>query len=137
VARLLGITIVGAVLRTQQGASLRAGAGPVRAFVDGYHTGLLVTIALMAAGVLVSYLTLHPRTAASGGPASERPAAGITAAGITVAGEAEGIGESLGELVVRRSSPHLGPAHGPAPDPWRNPGPAAGMTARDPGLAGS
>jgi len=94
----------------------------VRAFVDGYHTGLLVTIALMAAGVLVSYLTLHPRTAASGGPASERPAAGITAAGITVAGEAEGIGESLGELVVRRSSPHLGPAHGPAPDPWRNPG---------------
>jgi hypothetical protein len=33
----------------------------VHAFLDGYHTGLLVTIGLMAAGVAVSYLTLRPR----------------------------------------------------------------------------
>lgn len=39
----------------------RAGVGPLRAFVDGYHAGLLVTIALLAAGVVISYLTLRPR----------------------------------------------------------------------------
>jgi EmrB/QacA subfamily drug resistance transporter len=61
VAGLLGITVIGAVLRTRQAASLRAGADPVHAFLDGYHTGLLVTIGLMAAGVVVSYLTLRPR----------------------------------------------------------------------------
>src|SRR5580698_6487757 len=48
-AGLLGITVIGAVLRTRQAAAVRAGAGPVRAFVDGYHAGLLVTIALLAA----------------------------------------------------------------------------------------
>jgi hypothetical protein len=65
----------------------------VHAFLDGYHTGLLVTIALMAAGVVVSYLTLRPR-AASARLASE-PMAEITAVG-----ELEDIGESLGELVI-------------------------------------
>ena len=34
----------------------------MHAFVDGYHTGLLVTIALLAAGVVLSYLTLRPRS---------------------------------------------------------------------------
>jgi MFS family permease len=90
VAGLLGITVIGAVLRTRQAASLRAGAGPVHAFLDGYHTGLLVTIVLMAAGVLVSYLTLRPRPARSAEPAVH----------ITAAGEIEAIGESLGELVI-------------------------------------
>jgi hypothetical protein len=33
----------------------------VHAFVDGYHTGLLVTIALLAVGVGLSYVTLRPR----------------------------------------------------------------------------
>src|SRR6516164_7418742 len=93
VAGLLGITIIGAVLRTAQGASARAGAGPVHAFLDGYHTGLLVTIVLMAAGVVVSYLTLRPRTA----PArlASEPMAEVTAVS-----EIEAIGESLGELVI-------------------------------------
>src|SRR5207245_11512697 len=59
VAGLLGITVIGAVLRTAQGASARGGADPVHAFLDGYHTGLFVTIGLMAAGVAVSYLTLR------------------------------------------------------------------------------
>ena len=64
VAGLLGITVIGAVLSTRRGAALRSGADPAHAFLDGYHTGLLVTIALMAAGVVVSYLTLRPRAGA-------------------------------------------------------------------------
>jgi EmrB/QacA subfamily drug resistance transporter len=90
VAGLLGITVIGAVLRTRQAASLRAGAGPVHAFLDGYHTGLLVTIVLMAGGVLVSYLTLRPRRAGSAEQAVQ----------VTAVGEIEAIGESLGELVI-------------------------------------
>jgi hypothetical protein len=38
VAGLLGITVIGAVLRTREGASLRSGASPVHAFLDGYLT---------------------------------------------------------------------------------------------------
>jgi len=68
VAGLLGITVIGAVLRTAQGASARGGADPVHAFLDGYHTGLLVTIGLMVAGVAVSYLTLRPRGRAESEP---------------------------------------------------------------------
>src|SRR6266566_744725 len=64
VAGLLGITVIGAVLRTRQSAALRAGADPVHAFLDGYHTGLVVTIVLLAGGILVSYMTLRPRAAA-------------------------------------------------------------------------
>ncbi len=88
VAGLLGITVIGAILRTRQSAALRAGAGPVHAFLDGYHTGLLVTILLMAGGIAVSYVTLRPRAGAPA-PASE----------ITLASEIEAIGESLGEFV--------------------------------------
>ena len=63
VAGLLGITVIGAVLRTRQSAALRGGANPVTAFMDGYHAGLIVTIALMLAGVVVSYLALRRITA--------------------------------------------------------------------------
>jgi hypothetical protein len=109
VAGLLGITVIGAVLRTREGASLRSGASPVRAFLDGYHTGLLVTIALMAAGIVLSYLTLRPRTGAP------RPSSEIT----TVAGLAA-------------------PSSRPASErPAAIPGSRGGMTARDPGLARS
>jgi len=73
VAGLLGITVIGAVLRTAQGASARGGADPVHAFLDGYHTGLLVTIGLMAAGVVVSYLTLRPRGRAVSEPTVSEP----------------------------------------------------------------
>jgi EmrB/QacA subfamily drug resistance transporter len=59
-AGLLGITIVGVVLRSQQSAALRSGATPGNAYVDGYHSGLWVAIALLAVGVVVSYLTLRP-----------------------------------------------------------------------------
>jgi EmrB/QacA subfamily drug resistance transporter len=87
VAGLLGITVIGAILRTRESAALRAGAGPVPAFLDGYHTGLLVTILLMVCGIAVSYLTLRPR-------------ADTSAPGITAVGEIEAIGESLGEFVI-------------------------------------
>jgi EmrB/QacA subfamily drug resistance transporter len=60
VAGLLGIAIVGAVLSSREGAALRSGSSPAHAFVDGYHSGLLVTIALLAVGVVVSYVTLRP-----------------------------------------------------------------------------
>ena len=73
VAGLLGVTVIGAVLSTRQGAALRSGADPVHAFVDGYHLGLWVTIALLAAGVAVSYLTLRPRTATPAGHRDRRP----------------------------------------------------------------
>ena len=73
VAGLLGITVIGAVLRTRQGNALRAGASPVHAFVDGSHLGLLVTILLLAGGVVVSYVTLRPRAAAT--PAARESAA--------------------------------------------------------------
>ena len=65
----------------------------MHAFVDGYHTGLLVTIALMAVGVVVSYLTLRPRAASAPLP-SEPMAEPIAVA------EIEDVGESLGELVI-------------------------------------
>jgi EmrB/QacA subfamily drug resistance transporter len=64
VAGLLGVTVVGAVLRARQGSALHAGATAPQAFLDGYHTGVWVTIALMAAGVVLSYLALRPRKAA-------------------------------------------------------------------------
>jgi hypothetical protein len=89
VAGLLGITVIGAILSTRRAAALRAGADPVHAFVDGYHLGLLVTIALMAAGVVISYLALRPR-AQSAGLAAE-PTAEITAVGEL---------ETLGELTI-------------------------------------
>jgi hypothetical protein len=92
--------VIGAVLGTRQRAALRAGADPTRAFVDGYHTGLLVTILLMAAGVLVSYLTLRPRAAAAqAGPAPVAQIAGAQIAGAqTRAAEVAVAGESLGEI---------------------------------------
>jgi EmrB/QacA subfamily drug resistance transporter len=60
VAGLLGITVIGAVLRSRESAAIRAGAAPARAFVDGYHSGLWVTIAVLAAGAVLSYITLRP-----------------------------------------------------------------------------
>ncbi len=59
VAGLLGITVIGAILRSRQGAALAHGAGPSTAYLDGYHAGLLVTVALVATGAVISYLTLR------------------------------------------------------------------------------
>src|SRR5271154_1606740 len=49
-------------------------ADPVHAFVDGFHTGLIVTILLLAGGVVVSYLTLRPRAAVPVEPTAVSPA---------------------------------------------------------------
>jgi EmrB/QacA subfamily drug resistance transporter len=61
VAGLLGVTVVGAVLRSAEGSALRSGASPAQAFIDGYHSGLWLTIGLLAAGVVLSYLSLRHR----------------------------------------------------------------------------
>jgi hypothetical protein len=65
VAGLLGITIIGAVLRSRESAALHHGASQAGAFLDGYHAGLLLTVALIAAGAIVSYAALRhsPRLA--------------------------------------------------------------------------
>jgi EmrB/QacA subfamily drug resistance transporter len=69
VAGLLGVTVIGAVLRSSESASLRSGARPAQAFIDGYHSGLWLTIGLLAAGIVLSYVTLRPRR--RGGLATE------------------------------------------------------------------
>jgi EmrB/QacA subfamily drug resistance transporter len=69
VAGLLGITVIGAILRSRQGVALRHGAGPSTAFLDGYHAGLLVTVALVAAGAVISYLALRNAPASPPAPA--------------------------------------------------------------------
>jgi len=61
VAGLLGVTVIGAVLRTSEGSALRSGVNQAQAFIDGYHTGLWLTIGLLGAGVVLSYLTLRHR----------------------------------------------------------------------------
>jgi EmrB/QacA subfamily drug resistance transporter len=61
VAGLLGITVIGAVLSGRESSALRGGASPAAAFIDGYHVGLWVTIALLAVGVVLSYVTLRPQ----------------------------------------------------------------------------
>src|ERR1019366_6241702 len=60
VAGLLGITVISAVLRSRQGVALHHGATAPRAFLDGYQAGLLLTVALVAAGAIVSYAALRP-----------------------------------------------------------------------------
>jgi EmrB/QacA subfamily drug resistance transporter len=67
VAGLLGITVIGAVLSSREGAALRSGVAPARSFLDGYHAGLTVTIALIGAGIAVALVALR-RTAPSGRP---------------------------------------------------------------------
>jgi EmrB/QacA subfamily drug resistance transporter len=102
VAGLLGVTVVGAVLRSSESAALRSGTRPAQAFIDGYHSGLWLTIGLLAAGVVLSYLTLRPR---------RRPAeigAGLGAAELGLAELV--LGESLAEL----SDVDAGRANGPA-----------------------
>ena len=84
VAGLLGITIIGAVLRARQSISLHQGASPTTAYLHGYQAGLLVTVALVAAGAVVSFVTLRripqqPAPALQPVPAapSSAPAAGV------------------------------------------------------------
>jgi EmrB/QacA subfamily drug resistance transporter len=98
VAGLLGVTVVGAVLSSSEGSALRSGVHPAQAFVDGYHSGLWLTIGLLAAGVVLSYLTLRPRKQAVDSELTNIDA------GLTT-GEAAELG--LAELVLGESfEPH-------------------------------
>ena len=76
-AGLLGVTIIGAVLRSAQGSALRAGQDAASAYLHGYHSGLILTVALIAAGAVVSFYSLRgvPRPAA----APEAPAPAVAA----------------------------------------------------------
>jgi hypothetical protein len=92
VAGLLGVTVVGAVLRSRESALERAGVHQAQAFIGGYHTGLWLTIALLAAGVVLSYVTLRQRPPAEpvafGGPATTGSVAPATEQAPAVAREA-------------------------------------------------
>jgi EmrB/QacA subfamily drug resistance transporter len=79
VAGLLGITVIGAVLRARQGVALRHGVASGPAFIDGYHAGLLVTIALVAVGAVVAYAALRRPSDATPAPVPA-PAAGSSPA---------------------------------------------------------
>jgi EmrB/QacA subfamily drug resistance transporter len=111
VAGLLGITVIGAVLRSREGAALAHGVLPGPAFLDGYHAGLAVTIVLVAAGVVISYVALRRLP-------SMAPALAPVPAGGLAAGAAAGLG----------SGPGSGPADGPGSGPGSGqaPGSAAG-----------
>ena len=75
VAGLLGITIIGAVLRSRESSALHHGASHAAAFLDGYHTGLLLTVALVAVGAIVSYAALRRPPHPCHSSRSRRPAA--------------------------------------------------------------
>jgi EmrB/QacA subfamily drug resistance transporter len=70
VAGLLGITIIGAILRSRESSALHHGTARAAAFLDGYHAGLIVTIALVAAGAVVSYLALRRTSLDTATPAA-------------------------------------------------------------------
>ena len=72
-AGLLGITVIGAVLSSREGAALRSGVPAPHAFLDGYHAGLAVTLALIGAGIVVAMLTLR-RAVRPAVPAAPVPA---------------------------------------------------------------
>jgi len=58
-AGLLGITVIGAVLRARQGEALHHGASAGAAFLNGYHDGLLLTVVLLVAGAVLGWVALR------------------------------------------------------------------------------
>jgi EmrB/QacA subfamily drug resistance transporter len=64
VGGLLGIAVIGAVWSSRQSVAHRGGASASQAFIDGYHAGMWLAIALLAIGVVLSYVTLRPRAEA-------------------------------------------------------------------------
>jgi EmrB/QacA subfamily drug resistance transporter len=116
VAGLLGITIIGAVLRSREGDELRSGVHPAVAYLDGYHAGLIVTVALLAAGAVVSYAALRglPRQAAGDGlaPATAPELAGAPEPELAGAPELTGAPEPESQ-----SEPGSAPASGSGREP--------------------
>jgi EmrB/QacA subfamily drug resistance transporter len=59
VAGLLGITVIGAVLTSRQGAALNAGHTPADAYLSGFHWGLYLAAALVVGGGAVAFGALR------------------------------------------------------------------------------
>jgi EmrB/QacA subfamily drug resistance transporter len=59
VAGLLGITIIGVILRARQTAELHQGHAAVTAFLGGYRLGLIVAGLLVAAGGIAAWMALR------------------------------------------------------------------------------
>ena len=87
VSGLLGITVIGAVLRSRQGVALQHGASTSGAFLDGYQAGLLVTVVLVAAGAVVSFVALR-RLGGQGTPVTRAAQAPEPAMALSGAGQA-------------------------------------------------
>ncbi len=74
-AGLLGITVIGAILSSRESTALHHGASAATAFLDGYHDGMLVTVALLAAGAVIGYVALRRLAQEHAQPAVEATAA--------------------------------------------------------------
>jgi EmrB/QacA subfamily drug resistance transporter len=59
VAGLLGITVIGAVLTSRQGAALAGGSTPADAYLDGFRWGLILAAVLVLAGAAAAYVSLR------------------------------------------------------------------------------
>ena len=71
---------------------------PAPAFLDGYHAGLAVTIVLVAAGVLISYVALRRLPALAPSPVP------VTAEAVAEPASGQAPGPASGpELAGRRS----------------------------------
>jgi hypothetical protein len=85
VAGLLGITVIGAILRATQSSALARGTAPASAFLDGYHAGLYVTVALIVAGAVLSFIALRrvqaPTPTPAQVPAADEPVKELAGAG--------------------------------------------------------
>jgi EmrB/QacA subfamily drug resistance transporter len=72
VAGLLGITVIGVVLRIRQTAELHHGHAPLSAFLSGYRLGLVTAGLLVTAGAAAAWLSLR-EPPVDMAPASGRP----------------------------------------------------------------
>jgi EmrB/QacA subfamily drug resistance transporter len=107
-AGLLGITIIGAVLRSRQGDALHHGTSPAGSFLAGYHAGLVLTVALVAFGAVVSYIALRHvgRPAPDGAVESAEDALAAELGGIA---QASGIDQVSAITVLGDAGPAGGP----------------------------
>jgi EmrB/QacA subfamily drug resistance transporter len=106
VAGLLGITIIGAVLRSRQGAALHQGTGQAGSFLAGYHAGLVLTVALIAFGAVVSYVALRRLAIPTAHP--------VGSAELAVAAELSGGDDQDGAEVLGAAAAELDGARGSA-----------------------
>jgi hypothetical protein len=100
------------VLRSRQGAALHHGTSQSGSFLAGYHAGLALTVALIAAGAVLSYLTLRRAPDPAAGPAdqsADRAAEDAVAAELSGIAGASGIDPVSAITVLGDSGPAAGP----------------------------